>query len=352
MTESSRAKALCSVPFAVDERRAPESDLPVVQCAPLIGSNYDKEIDRDRSHLQQRCTSENVSHPTVEISPRDLVRRRTIAGHGITAESVQCTSQSIVKFRFRAPLHLLVGYERGERHDGETFVEGLPRSTLRNLARKLTLVPAGHEYRGWHDPRTQTHLIYFYFDPAKLKARSRPDIAGTFFAPQLFFENPVLRQTIIKLKSLFDSAAAGDCSYFDALGMVLVHELTRLNRAIVPRIRGGLAAWQQRIVTAYIDEHVAEQIPLTRLSELVRLSRHHFCRSFKASFGTPPHRYQLDRRIERAKLLLTDAAGISVTDTAMTLGFDSSNSFSRAFRKATGFTPTDFRRSEAGVPRL
>jgi AraC family transcriptional regulator len=57
----------------------------------------------------------------------------------MTAETVQSTSQANVKYRFRAPMHLLVAYEEGERSDGETFVEGLPRSTLRNFARKLCL---------------------------------------------------------------------------------------------------------------------------------------------------------------------------------------------------------------------
>jgi len=43
---------------------------------------------------------------------------------------------------------LLIAAQLGERHDGETFVEGLPRSTLRDCTQKLTFVPAGHDFRG------------------------------------------------------------------------------------------------------------------------------------------------------------------------------------------------------------
>src|ERR1700716_4406370 len=68
--------------------------------------------------------------------------------------------------------------------------------------------------------------------------------------------------------------------------------------------RGGLAAWQQRTVAAYIEEHLAEQIPLGTLAQLVRLSPYYFCRAFKQSFGIPPHRYHTGRRIEHAKILL------------------------------------------------
>ena len=58
---------------------------------------------------------------------------------------------------------------------------------------------------------------------------------------------------------------------------------------------------------AYIEEHLAEQIPLKTLAQLVRLSPCYFCRAFKQSFGVPPHRYHSARRIEQAKALLARA---------------------------------------------
>jgi AraC family transcriptional regulator len=77
--------------------------------------------------------------------------------------------------------------------------------------------------------------------------------------------------------------------------------------------------------------------------ERARLSQHHFCRAFKQSFGVPPHRYHVQRRIEQAKLLLTDRA-ISITDIGLTVGYSQTSSFSVAFRKLTGWTPTEYRR--------
>jgi AraC family transcriptional regulator len=208
-------------------------------------------------------------------------------------------------------------------------------------------VPAGHEYHAWHDPCTRPKIIYFYFDPAELKTSPELGIANISFGPRLLFEDATLWQTLTKLKSLVENPTSGDRLYFEALAAVLVHELARLNRgtpSIVPQIRSGLAAWQQRIVSAYIDEHLAERVPLTTLARLARLSPNYFCRSFKRSFGIPPHRYQIDRRIESAKLLLATRA-VSVTEVALTVGFGNSNSFATAFRRATGFTPTAYQRS-------
>ena len=111
-------------------------------------------------------------------------------------------------------------------------------------------------------------------------------------------------------------------------------------------VRGGLAAWQQRIAATYIDEHLGEHISLATLAQLARLSPYHFCRAFKQSFGVPPHRYHTSLRIERAKVLL-EKHPISVTEIGITLGFSDTSSFTVAFRKATGLTPTGYHRSVA-----
>jgi len=76
----------------------------------------------------------------------------------------------------------------------------------------------------------------------------------------------------------------------------------------------------------------------------VNLSPYHFSRAFRQSFGMPPHRFHLSQRVERAKCMLADAS-LSVTEIGMRLGFSESSAFTATFRKLTGRTPTDFRRS-------
>jgi AraC family transcriptional regulator len=281
----------------------------------------------------------------VKICPSDIVRRRTMTSHDMSAEIVQATRRDKIECRFRSPFHLLAVYERGVRRDGETFVEGLPRSALRDLRQKLTFVPAGHEYHDWQEPHILTRVAYFYFAPAKLTLDPELGFAETSFAPRLFFEDTALLGTALKLMSLIEHSLAANRLYFEALGAVLAHELVRLYTGAassVPPVHGGLAAWQQRIAVAYIEEHLADQIPLAQLGQLVRLSPHYFCRAFKQSLGMPPHRYHSSRRIERAKILLADRA-LSVTEIGLTLGFSETGSFTAAFRKATGLTPTGYR---------
>ena len=92
----------------------------------------------------------------------------------------------------------------------------------------------------------------------------------------------------------------------------------------------------------FIEEHLAEDVSLLTLAELVDLSVYHFARAFKQSFGVPPHRYHMDRRMDRARSLLQKPA-LSVTQIGIQIGFRETSSFTRAFRKITGLTPTEYR---------
>src|SRR5262249_27432966 len=135
----------------------------------------------------------------------------------------------------------------------------------------------------------------------------------------------------------------------EPLSSALSCELMRVNEGcwpLVSHIRGGPPNWQQKKVTQYIDEHLAEDISLSSLAELAKLSPYHFSRAFKQSFGLPPHRYLISRRIERAKSLLANRK-LSVTEIGLDVGFSETSSFTSAFRKVTGETPTDYRRSLA-----
>jgi AraC family transcriptional regulator len=301
---------------------------------------------RNQVHQPHRVAS-NTVHPIVEISPPDSVERRTASWPGMAAEIVQATRSDRIESRFRAPLHLLAVYERGMRHEGETFVEGLPSSTLRDFRRKLVFVPAGHEYRDWQISRIRTRVAYFYFDPARLAINADLSVTELPFSPRLFFEDNGLWDVALRLTALIEGGGSAHRLYVEALGVLMAHELIRLHSgepAAKPQVRGGLAAWQERTVVAYIEDHLAEPISLATLAQQARLSPYHFSRAFKQSFGVPPHRFHASRRIERAKTLLAKPAQ-SVTEIAFNVGFCEASSFTAAFRRETGRTPSSYRRS-------
>src|SRR6476660_5278380 len=292
------------------------------------------------------CPSGLPSSPLsiVEISPPDIARRRLAHWGAIQADNVRVTRREAFEDGFQARRHLLIAYERAERHDGETLIEGLPRSTLREFNCKLSFVPAGHRFYGWQTPRVLMRVTYIYIDlPDRLFDR-RSGVACPPISPRLFFFDQAVWATALKLKAEVGNSDPWSREYAEALSLVLMHELFRLERtapAAARPVRGGLPAWQQKRVAEFIEEHLAEEISLAALAELVDLSLYHFARAFTQSFGAPPHRYHMARRMDRAKSLLQRPT-LSVTQIGARIGFRETSSFTRAFRKFTGLTPTDF----------
>jgi AraC family transcriptional regulator len=283
----------------------------------------------------------------VSLYPNNIARRQSATWRGITADIVQVTRHEPFEYQLKAPVHLLAVLEQAVRRDGETFVEGLPLSRRREFSRTLMFVPAGHEFHGWQDPRALLRVTYFYIDPQGPLLDPDLRFGDIAFEPRLFFEESSIWETATKLKRLAERPSSGNLLYAEALSIVLAHELVRLNDGhpvVEPTARGGLAGWQKNAVAQHVAEHLAEPVSLATMAELAQLSAFHFARAFKQSFGMPPHRYHTNLRIERAKSLLAQP-DLSVTEIATTLGFGETSSFSATFRKLTGRTPSDYRRS-------
>jgi AraC family transcriptional regulator len=291
--------------------------------------------------------STGVVAPVVNFSPSDIARRHITTWNGLQTDAVQVVRREPFEYGFQAQHHLLIMTERSERDDGETQVEGLPTSTLHELSRTLSLVPAGHRFSGWQKPRVLTRVTFFYIDPqGPLINRDLP-FCETRFKPRLFFFDKDLWETAAKLKAQSEQADLVQPQYAEALSIVLAHELLRLNNGAAParrNVRGGLAGWQEKKVAQYIEEHLSEDISLATLAEVARLSPFHFVRSFKQSFGLPPHRYLNRLRMEQAKIFLGNPT-MSVTQIASNMGFSETSSFTTTFRKQIGLTPTAYRRS-------
>jgi AraC family transcriptional regulator len=186
---------------------------------------------------------------------------------------------------------------------------------------------------------------FFYLDPNSPILPPEARFNQMEFKPRLFFSDSDLWETTLKLKR--EAKAPTATLYAEALEAVLAHELMRMNGGsaqINGLTKGGLAAWQEKRIAAYIEEHLPEDIALIELAQIAGLSPFHFSRAFKETFGVPPHRYHLIARIEHAKSLLA-TPGISVTEAGLRAGFRETSSFSAAFRKITQQSPSQYRRA-------
>lgn len=135
----------------------------------------------------------------------------------------------------------------------------------------------------------------------------------------------------------------GGSLWADGMLLQIAGLLLRLRDGHQNGFCGGLAAWQVRRAIELMNARLTEDVGLDELANAVGLSVSHFSRSFKVSVGVAPHRWLAERRIERAKLLLSES-GLGLTEIAQSVGFGGQSAFGAAFKRVTGLTPSEYRR--------
>lgn len=114
-----------------------------------------------------------------------------------------------------------------------------------------------------------------------------------------------------------------------------------MSRAIEDRNRRMLRARDT------MDRAFAKPLDVAALARVAHVSRGHFSRQFRATFGESPHRYLQRRRVERAMELLRESDR-TVTEICFDVGFGSLGTFSRTFREVVGESPSTYRKRFAG----
>jgi AraC-like DNA-binding protein len=123
---------------------------------------------------------------------------------------------------------------------------------------------------------------------------------------------------------------------------ILQSEIERCSGAKQSRT-GGLAGWQIVRVRTFITKNLHRTIHTQDLSAIARRTPAHFSRSFKLTFGEPPHAYVVKRRLEKAcHLMLTSS--VSLSEIALSVGFSDQAHLCRLFRQAVGQSPASWRR--------
>lgn len=170
------------------------------------------------------------------------------------------------------------------------------------------------------------------FDPAELIAF-------------LSVENAALRSAMTALSVEVSAPAFRSELLRDGLAAQIAVELGRARRRRQVDKDLGLAPSQMRLINRYISE-LRHWPTAEELADICGVSRRHFFRLFETTTGMSPRHYIVARRIERAKRLL-QADGAMVKQVAYQCGFETHSAFSAAFRRVTGFKPSQFARRPA-----
>jgi AraC family transcriptional regulator len=110
-----------------------------------------------------------------------------------------------------------------------------------------------------------------------------------------------------------------------------------------PGLRRGLAPWQAKRLSSYIEDKLDSTIRASDLAGLARLSTSHFFRAFRDTFGESPLDYVMKRRMVRAQELMSKSR-VPLSQVALECGMCDQAHFSRTFRRIVGINPMAWRR--------
>lgn len=187
-------------------------------------------------------------------------------------------------------------------------------------------------------------VLRFVFDPEPAAAilAACPEPSLEFLQSLLNIRSDTLRSLMRLALRELASQAHHSVAALEALMQLVAIELERLfERQQDGRSGGRLAPWQYRRIRERLDAS-AEPPTVAELARLCGISARHLHRQFLALTGKTVSGYVDARRIERAKELLA-VRDRPIKNVALSCGFTHGASFSRAFRRATGLTPQDYR---------
>lgn len=145
------------------------------------------------------------------------------------------------------------------------------------------------------------------------------------------------------IRRAFDLAGAYSQRHLVCAYLTLaLYELTAASRRQEEGPDGQEKAFSPDIEKAvsYIRSNLTRELSMEELAKLCRLSVSQFKQKFRAQVGMAPRHYVNYHKIQLAKKMLLD--GMSVTNTAMELGFGSSSYFTVVFRRYSACTPSEF----------
>jgi AraC-like DNA-binding protein len=119
----------------------------------------------------------------------------------------------------------------------------------------------------------------------------------------------------------------------EALGVLVARHADRAGGASAARADAGIAA-QVRDVLA---DRATQTVTLAELEALTGAGRYRLIRAFRAAYGLPPHAWQVQVRLARARALIR--SGVPIATAAVEAGFADQAHLTRHFKRSHGYTP-------------
>jgi len=177
-----------------------------------------------------------------------------------------------------------------------------------------------------------------YAEPALL-SEAATEVAGLGGA-QPFFRDPVildrgLAWDFLRLHVALEGAAPR--LEQDTRLLSMLTRLVERHAGVRPSPPSGRERRAVGLAREYLEDNLGQGVPLEELARLTNLSPFHLTRVFRDEVGLPPHAYQTQARLGRARSLLL--RGWSAARVARETGFADQSHLTRRFKRLVGVTP-------------
>jgi len=165
--------------------------------------------------------------------------------------------------------------------------------------------------------------------------------------PRLGVTDPLLEQLALAVLRAMGAGEAGAGLYVDHLAQTMaVHVLHGHCTGVDGRAPAAATMPVSNLsrVLDYIEATIDGELTLDAMAAVAGMNPFYFARTFRRRFGVSPHRFVLQRRIERAKRLLGETA-MPLAEVALACGFASQSHFTATFHRRVGITPSGYRKS-------
>jgi AraC-like DNA-binding protein len=210
--------------------------------------------------------------------------------------------------------------------------------------------PAQHYL--WLRKRTSQascRVLLLTIAPKGVARLSVEDAAPIVFDQRVGVDDEDVRRTLSTFLQEIETPGWNSELYVETLLTLLLSQLVRCASNLgkpqqLTYKKGGLAGWRLKRALELLEKDLCEAPSLAELARQLQLHPTSLCRAFKQSMGITPHRYLLLHRVKCAKGMMKDQ-NRTLTDIAVDCGFNSSSQFSLVFRRLTGSSPREYRRS-------
>ncbi len=209
----------------------------------------------------------------------------------------------------------------------------------------LGVAPAGMECRAEWSAPIESVVVALSPDSMRDLAGHEVDRPDVEIRPINHEIDNAALQFATMIKAELSRPEHGNELYLDSLITLLgVHVLRNYSSAVKrpKRVDGGLSTIAAHRVREYLHEHFRRKLTISELAATCGLTPGYFTQAFVRTFGSPPHRYVLELRLDFAERLLA-GTDMPVAEIAFLSGFSSQSHLTNTMKTRRNKTPSEFR---------